>query len=67
MTIKELLRRDWMVSLRHTFRKRNIVVADFLLKKDALNSSNLVILNETPPDMVSILLANIMGVEFVQL
>ena len=40
--------------------------ADFLVKKGALSSSSFLILNEAPPDMTSVLLAYVMGVEFVQ-
>nr|ABN08309.1 Polynucleotidyl transferase, Ribonuclease H fold [Medicago truncatula] len=65
MTIKELLRRDWMVSLRHTLREGN-AAADFLVKKGALSDSSLVILNEAPPDMACVLLAAAIGVEFVR-
>jgi ribonuclease HI len=65
MAIKQLLRRDWVVSLRHTLREGN-AAADFLAKKGALSDSSLVILNEVPPDMVSVLLADAMSVEFVR-
>jgi len=53
-----------VVSLRHTLREGN-TATDFLAKKGALNDSSLVILNETPPNMTSVLLADAMGVEFV--
>ncbi|XP_024626760.1 uncharacterized protein [Medicago truncatula] len=65
MAIKQLLRRDWMVSLRHTLREGNTAV-DFLAKKGALSDSSLVILNEAPPDIASVFLADAIGVEFVQ-
>jgi len=65
MAIKHLLRRDWVVSLRHTLCDGN-AVADFLTKKGALSGSSFVILNEVPPDMTSILLADDMSVEFVR-
>ena len=44
---KNLLRRHWMVSIRHTFCEGN-VPADFLTKRSALNDSRLVILHEAP-------------------
>ncbi|XP_024636578.1 uncharacterized protein [Medicago truncatula] len=65
MAIKQLLRRDWVVSLRHTLCEGN-AAADFLAKKGALSDSCLVILNEAPPDIASILLADTIGVEFVR-
>lgn len=65
MAIKHLLRREQEVSLRHTLCEGN-AAADFLAKKGALSDSSLVILNETPPDMASVLLADAMGVEFVR-
>ena len=39
---------------------------DFLAKKGALSDSSLVILNEAPLDMVFVLLADAMSVEFVR-
>ena len=54
-----------MVSLRHTLREGN-ATTDFLAKKGALSDSSLVILNEAPPDMAYVLLADAMGVEFVR-
>ena len=63
MAIKHLFRREQEVSLRHTLCEGN-AAADFLAKKGALSDSSLVILNETPLDMASVLLADAMGVEF---
>lgn len=54
-----------MVSLRHTLCEGN-AATDFLARKGALSDSSLVILNETPPDMASVLLADAMGVEFIR-
>jgi len=65
MTIKHLLHRDWMFSLRHTLREDNTLV-DFLTRKGALSNNSLVILNETPPRMASLLLSDVLGVVFVR-
>nr|ABN09044.1 Ribonuclease H [Medicago truncatula] len=65
MAIKKLLRRDWVVSLRHTLCEGN-AAADFLAKKGALSDTSLVILNEAPPDIAFVLLADAVGVKFVR-
>jgi len=64
MVIRHLLRRDCVISLRHTFCEGN-TTTDFLAKKNALSDSSLVILNESPSYMASVLLADVTSVEFV--
>jgi len=54
-----------VVSLWHTLHEGK-VAADFLAKKGALSDSSLVILYEAPSDIASVLLAHVMGIEFVQ-
>lgn len=65
--IKQLLLRDWVVIFQYILHEGNVTI-DFLAKKSALSDNdNFVIFHEASPDMSSILLANIMGVEFVRL
>jgi len=65
MAIKNLLHKNWVVSLRHNFREGNDA-AGYLAKKGDMSDNSHAILYEVPPNMVAVLLAYVMGVEFVR-
>jgi len=60
---RDLLHRDWAVSLWHTSHEGNNR-ADFLPKR-GLNDNSSVILHEGPPGITFVILKNVMDIEFV--
>ena len=64
-TIKQFLLRDWIVNLQHTSLE-SVVTIDFLTTKDVLSDNDFVVFYKAL-NMSSILLANVMNVEFVRL
>ncbi|PNX57966.1 ribonuclease H [Trifolium pratense] len=63
--IRQLIGRDWNVSIDHTLREGN-ACADFLAKLGASSKSSLVILEAPPSDMSRLLLADAGGMMFVR-
>ena len=61
--IKMALARDWIVTLRHTYREGN-QSADFLAKQGARQEEDLVLLQTPPSGLHGILLADAQGVSF---
>lgn len=61
--IHDLLRRDWEITINHTYREGNFC-ADFLAKMGARCNEPLVNLDAAPPGLGPLLVADAMGVSF---
>ncbi|XP_057432515.1 uncharacterized protein LOC130725286 [Lotus japonicus] len=63
--IRAMLSRPWMVRLEHTLREGNACV-DYMAKAGALQDHRFALVQEPPPDLVLLLLADARGISFIR-